>query len=307
MQVSIHVPSLGGRVPKVSVLIPSRNERFLPQTVADVLRNARGDIEVLVILDGYWPDPPLAEDPRLHVIHRGVAAGMRPGINAAAAIARGDYLLKLDAHCMVSGGFDVELAKSCEPDWIMVPRRYPLDAEAWVVQQNGKPPIDYHYLSYPFERDGDASCGLHGTPWRARSVGREHLTIDDEMSSQGSCWFMSRAHWDRIGPMEPEKYGNFIQEFQELGLKTWLGGGAVKVHKGVSYAHLHKGKKYGRGYFISKQEQSAGADFATRYWMLDQWEQRKRDLRWLIERFAPVPGWPADLGAAFAHARGVLA
>lgn len=232
---------------------------------------------------------------------------MRPGINAAAVLARGDYLMKLDAHCAVSEGFDVALAGSCDDDWIVVPRRYPLDAEAWEIQRNGKPPIDYHYLSYPFERPGDSSCGLHGTPWRSRATERASILIDDEMSSQGSCWFMSRKHWNRLGPMEVEKYGNFIQEFQELGLKTWLGGGAVKVNKAAWYAHLHKGKTYGRGYFISRQEMSAGADFATRYWMRDQWAERKHDLRWLIERFAPVPGWPADLDAAFAHARKVLA
>lgn len=291
---------------KVSVIIPSRNERFLAPTVEDVLRNARGDVEVIVVLDGYWPDPPLKEDKRLHIIHRGKARGMRPAINAAAVLAKGDYLMKLDAHCMVAPGFDEDLKAECDHDWIVVPRRFPLDPENWRVQNSRKPPIDYHFLSYPLAQENPLT-GLHGSPWRERAEGREEILLDDEMSSQGSCWFMSRAHWERLGPMEIERYGNFIQEFQELGLKTWLGGGAVKVNKRTWYAHLHKGKTYGRGYWISKQEQDAGADFAMRYWMLDRWAERKRDLRWLIEKFSPVPTWPADLDEAFARARRAFA
>jgi glycosyltransferase involved in cell wall biosynthesis len=291
---------------RVSIVIPARNEPFLGKTVEDVLRNARGDVEVIVVLDGYWPDPTLAADPRVHIIHRGKAAGMRPAINAATAIAKGDFLMKLDAHCMMAEGFDVALAAECADDWIVVPRRYPLDPEAWCIQPSTKPPIDYHYLSYPLASEAPLT-GLHGSPWRERGKGREDVLLDDEMSSQGSCWFMSRKHWDRLGPMEIDKYGNFIQEFQELGLKTWLGGGAVKVNKRTWYAHLHKGKTHGRGYFISKQEMDAGADFAMRYWTLDRWAERRRDLRWLIEKFAPVPTWPADLDAAFARAREVFA
>lgn len=290
----------------LSVIIPSRNEQFLPQTVRDVLTQARGDIECIVVLDGYWPDPPLPLDPRLIQLHKGVAEGMRPAINDAVQVARGSHLMKLDAHCKLDEGYDVKLAADIEDNWIVIPRRYPLDAEKWEIQNNSKPPIDAHYLSYPFERIGDSSCGLHGTRWNARAAARIDVLIDDEMSSQGSCWFMSRKHWNRLGPMEPKKYGNFIAEFQELGMKTWLGGGEVKVNKKTFLCHLHKGKQYGRGYFISKGEQQNGADFATRYWMLDQWEDRVHDMKWLIEKFSPVPSWPKDLDAAFAFARSTL-
>ncbi len=77
-------------------------------------------------------------------------------------------------------------------------------------------------------------------------------------------------------------------------------------NKKTWYAHLHKGKKYGRGYHIGKQEMVKGTMFAERYWMLDKWEKRVHDLRWLIEKFAPVPTWPEDLDEAFRRAREVL-
>lgn len=287
---------------RVSLIIPSRNERFLPETVRDVLSKARGDIEIIVMLDGYWPTDPLPDDPRLIQIHRGSAQGMRPAINSAAEIATGEYLCKLDAHCMVAEGFDEVLKADCDRDWVVVPRRYRLDPIAWAWQDVGKPPIDYHYLSYPFERPGDGSCGMHGTIWPARAKARQDVLIDDEMSSQGSCWFMYREHFaERIGPLDIASYGNFIQEFQEIGLKTWLGGGAVKVNKKTNYAHLHKGPTYGRGYSMAGFNHEAGRDFCTDYWMHDRWPQRVHDLRWLIEQFAPVPSWPADLDQAFAR------
>jgi hypothetical protein len=208
--------------------------------------------------------------------------------------------MKLDAHCMVAEGFDETLAQDYhEDDWILVPRRYALDPEAWAIDSsNSKYPVDYHYLSYPYERPGDSTCGLHGTPWTARRDERRDVLLDDEMSSQGSCWFMSRRHWDRVSPMEASHYGNFIHEMQELGLKTWLGGGAIKVTKRTWYAHLYKGRKYGRGYTMGGMNHVQGAAWCVDHWMHDRAGLSRR-LRWLIEHFAPVPTWPTDLDAVF--------
>jgi len=297
-------------MPRVSVLIPSRNEKFLGQTVRDVLANARGDIEVLVIADGYWPDPPLPEDPRLHIIHKGKAQGMRQGINSAAAIAKGDFLMKLDGHCMVDEGFDVKLAAECDDNWVVVPRRYGLDAEKWEIRTD-KAPVDYHFLTYPFVpgRENDVTCGLHGEVWKERARERKDVLLDDEMSSQGSGWFMSRKHWDRtVGPLDHEHFFGFVHEFQEIGIRTWLSGGRVKILKRTHYSHLYKGKQYGRGYTISVNQHAAGRAYCLRWAMLDYpWPGKVHSLKWLISRFSPVPTWPEDLDAAFAHARKVLA
>lgn len=292
---------------KVSVIIPSRNEKFLPQTVRDLLANARGDIEVIVVLDGYWPDPALPADPRLHFIHRGKSQGMRTGINSAAALAKGEYLMKLDGHCMVAEGYDEILKSDCADNWVVIPRRHRLDADNWKIDNGGKGHIDAHFLSYPFA-DDKVTTGLHGDIWPQRTKEREAILIDDEMSSQGSCWFMTRKWWERtIGPLDVPNYGTFVQEFQEVGNKSWLGGGEVKVNKKTWYAHLHKGKEHGRGYVISRRDHAIGHEFCTRHWMLDLWPDRKHDLKWLIEKFSPVPTWPADLDEAFANARKALA
>lgn len=283
---------------RVSIIIPSCKERFLPQTIHDLLSKAAGDVEIIAILDGYWPDQRLIEDRRLVLLHRGAQLGMRAGINAATQVARGEYLLKIDAHCMVERGYDVALKADCADNWVVVPRRYSLDPEQWAIKQTGKAPVDAHYLSYPYE-PGRAGVGLHGTVWNEKARTRQNVLIDDEMSSQGSCWFMSRAWWDRrFGRLESEYYGSFIQEFQEIGCKTWLGGGEVKVNKKTWYAHLHKGKEYGRGYFISKGEMSEGSKYAVLHWMNDRWADRQHDFRWLVEHFWPVPSWPTSATGA---------
>ena len=79
---------------KVSVIIPSRNERFLAPTVDDLFNKAEGEIEVIVFLDGYEPDPPLKERDGLKTIRSSSPAGMRPAINACASMASGKYLMK---------------------------------------------------------------------------------------------------------------------------------------------------------------------------------------------------------------------
>ena len=50
---------------RVSIILPSRNERFLPRTVQDLLDKAKGDIEVIPVLDGYDQPKPSFTDPRV--------------------------------------------------------------------------------------------------------------------------------------------------------------------------------------------------------------------------------------------------
>lgn len=282
---------------KVSVLIPARKERFLPQTINDLLTKAAGDVEVIAVLDGDWPDPPLDDDPRLKLIHFGQVRGMRAAINAAASLSTGKYLMKCDAHCMFAPGYDQILSADCDDNWMVIPARYSLDPIKWDIDNNGKPRRDYHYLCYP-DPNKDHDGGMHGVEWWER--GKQRLDpkydIDDNMSFQGSCWFMHRTWFhDFLGGMSEVGYGTFTQEPQEIGLKTWLGGGAIKVNKKVWYAHLHKGKTFHvPGSRASNQEIVAGHNYSAHYWMNNLWDKRVHDIEWLIDKFWPVPTWPPD-------------
>lgn len=278
----------------LSIVIPSRNERFLPQTVQGLLDNARGDIEIVVALDGYWPDPALPEDSRLRLVHSGTPRGMRGGINAAVALSRGEYVMKLDAHCMVDEGFDLKLQEDMDDEWVVIPRRKRLDAEAWEIADVGKPDVDYEYLSYPSDPNDFGGPGLNGKIWTDRAFSRKDVLVDENMSFQGSCWFMKRTFFDFLELMDEENYGPFWNEAQEIGLKAWLCGGKVMTNKKTWYAHLHKGKKYGRGYRMDNSWLTKGASFTKRWMSDDAWHKQTLPFASLIERFWPVPTWPDD-------------
>lgn len=197
---------------------------------------------------------------------------------------------------MLSEGYDEGLLKDCEDNWIVIPRRYALDVGTWSVKQD-RLFVDYEYLGYPFHNDPNKK-GLHGWVWEERTKARIDRLIDETMTFQGSCWFMSKGHFERLGGMSEEGYGTFIGEAQEIGLKTWLGTGQVMVNKKVWYAHLWKGKPYrdahkevvGEAYTrIGNNELKLGNAFCIDYWMNNKWTDRKRDFKWIVEKFSPYP------------------
>lgn len=286
----------------LSVLIPSRQGPYLQQTIDDILKNAESDIEIIVILDGWWPNPPLRDDKRVIVVHQATQhnnLGMRESINRAVALSQGRYLMKTDEHCMFDKGFDKKLIADCEDNWVVIPRRYRLDPDEWKIIEDGRKPVDYMYIAYPYERPNDKTCGLHGSEDKQRAREREKILIDDTMSWQGSCYFMSRKHWDKtIVELDSENYGAFTQEAQEIGNKTWLTGGRLVVNKKTWYAHMHKGK-LGKGYGFSNaqyQEHMKGTEkgrlYCINYWM--NAKDYKYDFEWLLKKFWPVPTWPEN-------------
>ncbi|KKQ94563.1 MAG: hypothetical protein UT19_C0001G0100 [Candidatus Woesebacteria bacterium GW2011_GWB1_39_10b] len=270
----------------LSIIIPARNEVFVQKTITDLLTKAIGDIEVIVILDGYWPSPQLIGDDRLKIIHRGKPLGMRAAINAGAELAKGKFLMKTDAHCMFAKGYDTVLKADCEDNWVVVPRRYALDPEKWDLIDNPKYPIDYMYLSQD----------LHGVTWteKNKDPALKEVLIDETMSNQGSVWFMAKKYFSELELMDEKTYGTFWNEFQEIGLKCWLSGGSVMVNKKTWYAHWHKSSDYGRGYSLSRDDQPK-ALAAVDKWKKKGWHGQTLPLSWLIEKFWPVPGWTPEL------------
>ena len=267
----------------VTVVIPSRNEPYLQKTILDILVKAKGDIQVIAVLDGYWP--PLNEyvnDKRVIYIHYSDPRGMRNAINAGVSIAKGDFILKCDAHVMFKEGFDIDLQEFCTSNQVVVPRRYALDPVKWDIIENPKYPIDYMYLNRDF----------HGSPWEEKNKDEmlKYHVIDDLMSSQGSCWFMRKSYFKELELMDESLYGTFASEFQEIGLKAWLSGGSVIVNKKTWYAHWHKTET--RGYSLDKRDGEKAAQHVVD-WMNKKyrWHKQIYDIDWLIEHFAPVPTW----------------
>jgi len=234
--------------------------------------SAEGEIEVIAILDGYWPNPPIQDRPNLTLVHHTESLGMRSAINEAANLAKGEYLMKCDAHCLFDKGFDTKLMADCEPDWTVVPRRYSLDAERW---EKDKQKCDYQYI-----RREDFK-GRDWTDYKSDEL------IDDLMTFQGSCWFMHRQRFLDLECLDDINYGHMGKEAQEICLKSWMSGGRCIVNKKTWYAHLDKKE---RGYPLSQETKDKSRLFAMDFWLNNRWPKQINDLRWLIDKFVP-PGW----------------
>src|SRR3989344_2259379 len=96
---------------KLSVVIPSYKDPLLQKTIDSLLINSElgKELEIIAVLDGYWPAPQLRDGPRVKILHLGSNRGMRGAINAGVAIAQGEYLMRADEHCSFAKGFDKEI------------------------------------------------------------------------------------------------------------------------------------------------------------------------------------------------------
>lgn len=282
-------------MPDLSVLIPNRNSPFLTPTIKDLLAKSEREIEVIINVDEKWPQE-IVDDKRVIYIHRGAPIGMRQGINSCAAIARGKYIMKIDDHCLVGQGFDRILIENHQDNWVQIPRRYSLDAENWCINET-RPHRDYMSLCFPL-KGKEHDWGMHGVEWWSRQKerdGKPEYDIDDTPSMQGSCYFMTKDWFDNhLHGLSEVGYGQFSQEAQEVGNKTWLLGGAVKINKKTYYAHLHKGKTYGKMYNISgfNDETVRSSNWSAKHWMNDEEPGMFKKFEWLInEKFPGMPGW----------------
>jgi len=249
----------------LSVIIPSYKDPLLQKTIDSLLEQAEGEIEVVAVLDGYWPEVPLKNDDRLKVVHLGVNSGMREAINAGVKASSGEYLMRTDEHAVFGDGYDVILTENIEDNWIVTPRRYFLDPVKWEVMDI--PPVDYMKLVIGRVGDGkggkvDKFCGVD---WPERAKERKDIMIDETMAMQGSCWVMKRSWWDKIIiRLESSGYGTHYQDSHEMQFKTWKAGGKLMVNKNTWHAHKHR--KFPRTHGYGGQAARDGFAYAISVW-----------------------------------------
>ena len=282
----------------LSVIIPSYRDPVLHKTIDSLLDNAEGEIEIIPVLDGYIPDPPVIEDKRVKIIHLVKNHGMRGAINAGLKKAKGDFIMKSDSHCLYGKGFDRIMAEDCQENWLMIPRRYPLNLEEWRISRGRIK--DYHFLSFPTK--STYGFGTFPIEWRQRTYERlkdPKCIIDDTMTFQGSCYFANRKYFmEHVGYLKDVDYASFFDEPLEVGLTYWLGGGEVKVTKKTHYAHLFKNRNYydrkdsaPRDYKLNRYTRECHSR-AAKHWINDEEPNMIHPFSWLVEKFWPVPTWP---------------
>lgn len=251
----------------LSVIIPSYKDPLLQKTIDSLLANSvlREKLEIIAVLDGYWPNPQLKDDPRLRVIHLGKNQGMRNAINCGIRIARGRYIMRTDEHAIFAKGYDRALTSQIRHNWIVTPRRYFLDVEKWEVMDI--PPVDYMKLIIGKVSDdkGGKVEKFSGINWPKRAKERKNIMLDETMAMQGSCWVMKKKWWDEvIGELQSEGYGTHYQDSHEMQFKTWQAGGKLMVNKNTWHAHKHR--KFPRTHGYGGQEARDGFTYALKIW-----------------------------------------
>lgn len=248
----------------LSIIIPSYKEQHLQRTVDSVHASATEPVEVIAVLDDYWPDEPLRDCIVVHAAHE---IGMRTAINMGVSQASGKYIMKCDGHCCFKKGFDVILKRDCETDWVLVPVLYQMDINKW--QRIGRR-REFFYI-----RKKD----FRGKDWPEYADRVKGQVLCDLMTMQGSCWFMEKAWFESIGGEDDVNYNGSGREAQEISIKTWLAGGKCVLDRNVWYGHWRKPAG-------NSTVRRANRGKSKKYIM-----ERYKDLQWLVEKFAPVPSW----------------
>ena len=296
---------------QLSILIPSRNEEFLKNTVEDILKNKRGDTEVIVGLDGKWSEPPLDDHPDVKIIYYPKSIGQRAMMNRCARLSRAKYVMKVDAHCSFDEGFDVKMFdafKETGDNVTMVPVMRNLWAFDWKCFKCGK----------KVYQDKEPICPVCGTNmkkkmlWRAKRSPnstsyrfnsqlefkyfteykkKQEGDLVESMSLQGSCFMATREnYWEK--ELCDESWGSWGGQGAEVSIKTWLSGGRVIVNKRTWYAHMFRTKPgFSHPYPNPGNEQRKAKNKLRDTFLNNKWEHQIHPLLWLVEKFWPVPGW----------------
>ncbi|MBI2049656.1 glycosyltransferase [Candidatus Roizmanbacteria bacterium] len=306
----------------LSILIPSRNEMFLKNTIDDILKNIGADTEVIAVLDGAWADPPIPQHERVNVIYVPESIGQRAATNLACKLSKAKYVMKIDAHCSFDKGFDIKMLeafKASGDNVTMVPTMRNLWAFSWKCYKcgwkkyQGPTPKkcddcgDTKHMkrkmiwigkerpqsnSYCFDAEPHFQYFNEYTKRPEYKKNLEDSGLTETMSLQGSCWVLTRDKYWELNICD-EKFGSWGSQGIEVAVKTWLSGGRVLVNHKTWYAHMFRtqGGDFGFPYPISGKDQKKAKDFARDLFFNNKWDKQVHPLSWLVGKFWPVRGW----------------
>lgn len=311
---------------ELSILIPSRCEMFLKNTIEDILKNIEADTEVIVVLDGQWSDPPIVQNDRVNIIYVPESIGQRAATNLACRLSRAKYVMKIDAHCSFDKGFDrkmLEMFREVGDNVTAVPIMRNLWVFDWKCYKCGWKKYQgptpekcpkcgrSHRLhkkimwigksnpqstSYCFDSEPHFQ---YFEDWKHRPQyikDKQEKGLTESMSLQGSCFMLTRKKYWELDICD-ESIGSWGNQGIETACKTWLSGGRVVCNHRTWYAHMFRTQG---GDFSFPYHQSGNDVLRTKKKVRDlffenKWPKMKYPLSWLIEKFKPVPGWDDEV------------
>lgn len=230
----------------ISVIIPTaENDREnINRTVASFLDNAEGDVECIVVLNGF----DMEVDPRAIVVRHSENMGERWAMNVGAKRGTGEFIMRIDAHCTVPHGWDKKITEVFEshPNALVVPVLGALD-ENWELKPNHR--YKFCKLLPSMEEkwwdkkqwdviEPNMACTGCGMTMR-RNWYLKHGGVDETLPKMGAigpeCSMMAHVHGD----------GVYTRTDLVMGHRWNIGG---YDSTGVSNARKRLVEKYGDHY-----------------------------------------------------------
>lgn len=230
----------------VSVIIADLFEAHLQQTIDNLKEMADGPIEIVVKTD---------DD----------SNGMRHMLNQAADEAKGEFLFKLDGHCIMTPHWDMILKETCvNPNDMVVSRIKEIDEKNWCMTDRG---FDFVKINPDM---GVIKCG---------NFTETDPDVMETMASIGCGWLIRKQRFNEL-EQNWTRLGRYGQLGAEWALKIWLSGGRLLVHRDVTCGHLFRKQLVSGGVSTEDSRKLLGARF-----QMGLGPQQIRPLRWLADRF----------------------
>ena len=292
---------------ELTIVIPSRNELFLENTIADILAHSEADTDIIAVCDGNWSVTPIPDNNRLTLITHFESIGQRAATNEAVRLSKSKYIMKVDAHCAFDQGFDRKMIALMEDDITMIPVMRNLHAFDWVCENGHRryqgPSGVCEECKLHTERDivWIAKTNPQSTAYRFdtdmhfqywNDWGRKQKgDLTESLSIQGSCFMTTRDKYLELD-LCSESFNSWGQQGVEVACKTWLSGGRVMINRTTWYAHLFR-TQGGDFSFPYQNPQSKVVENRVKSRELfaeNKWDKAIHDFDWLLDKFNP-PDW----------------
>lgn len=208
---------------KISLLIPAYNEQeYLNKTIDNMLSSAEGEVEPVVILNGYDQEV----DKRAKVLRYRDNLGERVAMNTAAHIATGDYLMRIDAHGDADKGWDVKMLEVFE--------KYPKAVAVAVLTAVDKEwnRIKGHWYGFCDLLDSFEEKWNHD-----KNNAKSHEPIEPNMAITGHGFMLSKDFYWEIGGAD-ESFPKMGAIGPEFAVKAHLFGDGVYTRTDVILGHI---------------------------------------------------------------------